>query len=379
MVSDEPQRAEHGALVDSGRGWAHRAATPADHADQRRLFNLCFNKQKDDSTFAWKYDENPDGPAISRVACDPATGAVVGGYSYVPRRFRRDGEPVVLMQASDAMTEPAWQGKGIFTGLDDIVCALAAQDGIPWAYAYSGRLSLKGFLRNGWECLGHAPLWRRCFRSRRSLARSGRIAPLAVLASPLVDLALGWRARVTLRRLDELENGETVLERVERFDGRVDSLFGKCCPATGLVGERSAAWLNWRYIDNPTQRQEVFALSEGDRLDGYIVAEFVDGHAYLVDHLARDAAASERLVAFFVGAAIERDAEEATALHFDHAPIVPLLRRWGFKRPRGTKPFRDVFPWIVRRCADDGDHDADRAMHRWHLTDGDRDAEHMSP
>lgn len=374
-VRDE--RRHDDALVDSGRGWSHRAATVHDRDDQARLFNACFGKAKDARTFVWKYDDNPDGSAISRVAVDPDDGRVVGGYSYVPRRFRRDGEPLVLMQASDAMTDEAWRGKGIFTGLDDAVAERAADAGVPWAYAYSGRLSLKGFLRNGWECLGHAPLWRRCFRSRRALGRLGRISVLAVHAAPLVDVALGWRTRATLR--DAARTGDDfTVTRAERFDERVDALFDEVAPRAGLVGERSARWLDWRYVDNPTGRQEVWLLERGERLDGYLVAEFVDGHAYLVDHLARDGAAADRLVGLFVTAAAERGMHEATALHFDHAPIVPHLRRWGLRSPRGRKPFRDVFPWIVRACAATAS-ERDRAMDRWHLVDGDRDAEHMSP
>src|SRR5437870_2800762 len=105
-------------MTGADAGWTVRAAGPGDEAAQAALFNTCFRKDKDAATFAWKYRGNPDGPAIGRVACD-GEGRVVGGYSYMPRRFLRDGRPVALMQASDAMTLPEWQGRGIFTGLDD--------------------------------------------------------------------------------------------------------------------------------------------------------------------------------------------------------------------------------------------------------------------
>ncbi len=355
------------------RTWVARPATEADREDQRRLFNTCFRKQKGRDTFDWKYARNPDGPAISRVACAP-DGRVVGSYSYVPRRFRRDGQPVVLMQASDAMTDPEWQGRGIFTGLDDSVCAAAGEAGSAWAYAYSGRLSLKGFLRNGWKCLGHAPVFRYRFRSRRSLGRLGRLAPLAKRLAPLVDLSLGGRTRARF-------GGDTSaleLQRLERFDERVETLFDAVCPASGLVGERSAAWLNWRYVDNPSNRQECFGLVRGGALAGYLVAEFVDGNAYLVDHLAATRGDLATLLRAFTTLAWTREMEEATAMHFEHHPVVPLLTELGYERPRGSKPFRDVFPWIVRACRDDAP-PADLALDRWHVSDGDRDAEHMSP
>ncbi|HEX5010977.1 MAG TPA: GNAT family N-acetyltransferase [Planctomycetota bacterium] len=352
--------------------WSVRPAGPQDEARQAEIFNVCFRKQKDARTFAWKYRENPDGPAISRVACD-TQGAVVGGYSYVPRRFRRDGAPLVLMQASDAMTLPEWQGRGIFTGLDDLVCAEAGRQGVPWAFAYSGRISLKGFLRNGWQLIGHAPVWRLRFRSRRSVDRAGRAAPLLRPMTPLLDVMLGWSAQ---RRLPA--GMATEVQRVARFDPDADELSDACVPARGLFGERHAPWLNWRYVDNPTRRQECYALRRQGRLDGWLVAEFVEGNAFLVDHLARDATARVLLLGGFAAAARERGMDEVTALLFEHHPAVPVLRALGFARRHSRpKAFRDMFPFIVRACRPDSPQE-DLAIARWHLADGDRDAEHMS-
>jgi hypothetical protein len=355
------------------RPYTVRAATPADLPAQAALFNVCFRKAKDDRTFAWKYLENPDGPAISRVACDER-GAVVGGYSYVPRRFLRDGAPVVLMQASDAMTLPEWQGQGIFTGLDDVVCAAAGAAGFPLVWAYSGRLSLKGFLRNGWRHIGDAPLWRRRYRNRRALARLGRAGPVLALAAPVLDVLLGWRDRARLGA----RAGAPELARLSRFDARADALFAACAPRTGLVGVRSAAWLNWRYVDTPGRRQECFGLSGTDgALRGWVVAELRDGNAFLVDHLAADEAARAALLLAFTALARARGMEEASALLFDHHPAACVLPALGWEPPSHDRPFRDIFPFIVRACRADTD-PADFQMTRWHLGDGDRDAEHMS-
>ncbi len=351
------------------RPFAVRRAVPADRAEQARLFNLCFGKDKGPDTFAWKYERNPDGAAISLLACDE-DGRVVGGYSYMPRRFLRDGRPVVLWQASDAMTEPAWRGRGIFTGLDDEAAACAGQMGSDWAFAYSGRQSLKGFLRNGWVQLGHAPLYRLLLRSRRALGRLGRAGRLATLAAPLGDLLLAGRR-------ERLAAGAATLAPLPRFDASVDALFEAAAPRVGLVGVRDARWLNWRYVDTPSRRQECWALRRDGALAGYLVTEIRDGLAHLVDHCAADEAARAALLAGFCGLAAARGCDEATALLFAHHPAVPHLRALGYRPPRGTKPFRDIFPYIVRACRADAPA-ADRALSRWHLADGDRDAEHVS-
>jgi len=355
------------------RGWTVREARPQDEAVQAAIFNTCFRKDKDARTFAWKYRDNPDGPAIGRVACD-AEGRVVGSYSYVPRHFLRDGAPVTLMQASDAMTVPDWQGRGIFTGLDDVVAQAAGEAGFPLCFAYSGRLSLKGFLGNGWQLIGHAPLWRRSFRSRRALLRRGRVGPLLLPASPLLDLVAGLRDRARLA----LPGGDAALVRLQRFDERVDKLFAACAPRTGLVGVRSARWLNWRYVDTPSRRQECWGLLRGDELRGYVVAELQEGNAFLADHLAADEEARAALLLGFTALARERGQEEASALLFAHHPAVQALGALGYRRGRTDREFRDIFPFIVRRCRADAP-ETDLQMTRWHLADGDRDAEHLSP
>ncbi|HZL98614.1 MAG TPA: GNAT family N-acetyltransferase [Planctomycetota bacterium] len=357
----------------AGEGWTARPATAADRPDHVRLFNACFRKRKDERTFAWKYEHNPDGPAIARVACAPE-GAVVGAYAYMPRRFLRDGRPVVLMQASDAMTDEGWRGRGIFTGLDRLVAQEAGEQGASLAFAYSGRQSLNGFLRNGWRIIGHAHQYRRAFRHRRGLLRLPRVGRAAALAAPLLDAVTGWRDRRRLR----LPDGAGELRRIEHFDESVERLFQAAAPRVGLVGVRDARWLNWRYVDTPTRRQECWGLFRTDRLAGYVVGEMAEGQAWLVDHLAADGEARLALLAAFTALARRRGVEEASALLFPHDAAVPLLAELGWRGPLQRKPFRDIFPFIVRACRTDAAVE-DFTMARWHLSDGDRDAEHLSP
>jgi hypothetical protein len=355
------------------RTWTWREAGPADREAQCRLFNTCFRKNKQVDTFVWKYEQNPHGPAVSRVALD-GSGRVVGAYSYVPRRFRRDGKRIVLMQASDAMVDPDARRQGIFTGLDDVVSEASAALGIPWAFAYSGRLSYNGFLGNGWKDIGKASVYRYRYRSERGLRRMGRIGSLAACAAPLLDLNWSRRDR---RRFDSQPSR---LIRMERFERSVDELCEAAIPARGLFGERDAEWLNWRYVDSPSSRQECYILpgqASGELLDGYLVVEFHAGHAFLVDHQARSATARHELLRSFSAMAYQRGVHEATALLFDHNPAAKTLLDLGWQRPEPIKLFRDMFPFIVRACRSDAGPE-DEEIGRWHLADGDRDAELMS-
>ncbi|GJM22227.1 MAG: hypothetical protein DHS20C15_21420 [Planctomycetota bacterium] len=360
----------------SDRRWTWRDAEPRDLPAQASLFNRCFRKDKQVDTFEWKYRANPHGAALSLVALNEQE-EIVGGYSYMPRRFRVNGERVVLMQASDAMVDTSARRQGIFTGLDDLVAERCGEQGVAAAFAYSGRLSYNGFLGNGWRDIGQAPLFRYRFRAERSLRRRGRLGPLLAQAAPLLDAS--WRKRDAARAA-RWSAARQLLQPIERFDEGADELFEATVPERGLIGERDAAWLNWRYIDSPGKRQVCFGLParDGRGLDGWLVAEFVGGHAYLVDHLARHDGVRTALLTAFTALAHERGVHEATALLFEHHPSAAPLRELGYATATRRKLFRDMFPYIVRLCRDDAD-PSHLDIDRWLLADGDRDAEHMSP
>src|SRR5262249_27052859 len=158
----------------------------------------------------------------------------------------------------------------------------------------------------------------------------GRAGPLLLPAAVLLDVVQGWRDR----RLLALPDGPASLQRLQRFDERVDRLFTACAPRTGLVGVRSAAWLNWRYVDNPTGLQECHATRRGEQVLGYVAAGLQQGTPFLVDPLAADEPSRAALLAAFTALAHGRGMEEASALLFAHDPAVPALAGLGYRRPR---------------------------------------------
>ncbi|HZJ71592.1 MAG TPA: hypothetical protein VFF36_11730, partial [Planctomycetota bacterium] len=200
-----------------------------------------------------------------------------------------------------------------------------------------------------------------------------RVGRVAALAAPTLDAYSSWKDR---RRLPA--PGASELRRIERFDAAVERLFAAAAPRVGLVGVRDARWLNWRYVDTPSRRHECYGLYRDDHLRAYVVAELADGQAQLIDHLAEDGDARATLLAGFTALVRERGLDEASALLFPHDAAVPVLAELGWRGPLRRKPFRDIFPFIVRACRADASVE-DFGMTRWHLADGDRDAEHNAP
>jgi hypothetical protein len=297
---------------------------------------------------------------------------VVGGYSYVPRRFRRDGVPLVLMQASDAMTVPEWQGRGIFTGLDDLVCAEAGGRACPGPSPTAGASRSRGFLRNGWQLIGHAPVWRLRFRSRRSLgARAAGAGCWAAGAGAGRAPRLGARRRLPA-------GAAAQVERLARFEAEADELSAACVPARGLFGERrrGVAQLALRRQPHaPAGVLRAAAAGAPGRLAGGGVRAEATPSSWTTWRATRQARA--RALAAFAALARERGMEEATALLFEHHPACRAGGA-GLRPPSFAPQGLPGYVSLHRAGLPADSPQEDLAIDRWHLADGDRDAEHMS-
>ena len=113
------------------------------------LFNRTCRKRKTVRTFQWKYIDNPHGAAVVRVAVDP-DDRVVGSLAFVPRKMRIDDREVLTLLASDGMVLEAWQRKGIFVHLLEVMFEQSWNLGAPFVVAFTGRQSVPGLIRTDW-------------------------------------------------------------------------------------------------------------------------------------------------------------------------------------------------------------------------------------
>lgn len=363
--------------------FAVRRAAESDASVLMELFATAFGKRRDERTALWKYFENPHGRALTYLARGVGDGEERerdgGAYSYVPRRFRLGRRAFLGMQASDAMVDPAFRRRGIFTSLDDRAAADAAAAGAAFAFAVAGRRSMRGFLRNGWRVIGtyrtHVALLDPAALARRRAP--GWLSPAVGAAGRL----LGLLGRV--RPADD--PAVRPLRDPEEVDRRFDDLFERRAPALGLVGVRDAAFVRWRYLENPTGRHRLRVLEEGGRLRGYLVFErtrTIDRHrAWIVDLLADCAEVEDRLVRAAFHEWLEDGVEVAVFQALPHPALRSLLRRHGFVPHPRKRPFRTATPFIVRALAAPDDLAGGALLDpaAWYVTDGDRDVEYVSP
>ena len=336
------------------------------------LFNRVFRWDKDARTFRWKYLDNPHGRAVVWVAEAPASGEIVGSLAFVPRRIRVGGKTFVTFLASDGMVLEEWQRKGIFVRLLGIMFERSWEREAPFVTAFTGRRSVPGLLRTGWKTVGTILEMELPLRGRRLFRRV--LHRLPALEGPLgragdVLLERGAAGRLLRRR------PASRVVRVERFDEDLARAGEEALAAVEAAMVRDRAFLDWRYVDNPTQRHTCWGAYREGRAAGYMVMEARGEAAYVTDLLAADPEVRADLLARAVQEAHRAGCAWIQCMALEGDPMSAFFRAQGFR----PLPRERLLPFMMKEGPAAGEL-AGRVLdpRRWYLSHGDRDAEHMT-
>jgi hypothetical protein len=140
---------------------------------------------------------------------------------------------------------------------------------------------------------------------------------------------------------------------------------------------RDAAYLNWRFLDNPSGLHRALGLYRGSELAGYVVVQLArEGEriGWLVDALAPEERVLGAALAAGLGALETAGCAAARATAVDGSYWSRTLRAAGFLPPQADNHL------IVIAYLHRPEHALARAAldaSAWYLTDGDRDDETM--
>ena len=284
-----------------------RTDDPARHRDQILRFWQAYLPGTPPERLAWMNSGNPAGAAVWFLAFEKGRDELAGTATLMPRRMYHADREIRAGILGDFMVDERYRVFG--PNLQLLRAALGSQDdlGLAFIYTIPNTASLKVAERVGireitaLRCLAR-PLDLRFYLGKYLSA------PLAAALAPAAGLALRLSSRETrLRRPPRVVETAAVGESFERFWELIRRT------AHGLIGDRSAAYLRWRYLHNPLSRfrilvcdggnaaefggYAVFCVSEGSRMEIYDIAA--------LDKARRDALV-KRLIA--VGRAERRQA-----------------------------------------------------------------------
>lgn len=207
----------------------------------------------------WKHLNNPDGRAKIFVAERPS-GEIIGVDVHFLRRFTsaKTGE-FVLGQPIDNFTAPEMRGKGVYSSILQLV------ESSPYPrIGFPNKMSIRfDPFCPGWKIVAPIDEWVFPVSVRRVIPTRmwgyGFLTSLAEWLSRAYELVwLGPRAK------------GLSMKPISRFDKAFD-----VDPAR-IHGVRTPEYLNWRFIDNPTDTYKAYEFFEGEESLGYCVYK-VDG------------------------------------------------------------------------------------------------------
>ncbi|MGH9025348.1 MAG: GNAT family N-acetyltransferase [Acidimicrobiia bacterium] len=200
--------------------------------------------------FAWKHRANPFGISPGWVAVDRACDdRVIGFRTFLRWEFEGGARIVRAVRAVDTATDPGYQGQGVFTRLTLAAIDDLREEGVGFVFNTPNEKSLPGYLKMGWEVVGHLPVAVRA----RSVAALPRIA----------------RARTPAEKWSLPADVGIPASEAFAEPAAVAALLSAMTPGPGLRTRRTPEFLAWRYGFEPLAYRVVLAGTE--LADGVVV------------------------------------------------------------------------------------------------------------
>jgi hypothetical protein len=283
------------------------------------------------------------------------------------RTFSVFGRTLAGAQAVDLNVDRQHRTIGPALALQRAVLAEVEEGSVGLVYGLPNPQSEAVLRRAGYREIGPLGRWIKPLSARKMLhaLRPKWLAPPATAAA---DLVLRLVSAETFGRLP----GGLRVERLARFDARFDRLFEAAAPRLGIVGQRTAEYLAWRFAACPRGRHRVLGLLDpAGELLAYAVYRRRRGVVCLGDFLAADPRHLEILLAELLRRLRRRSAQALVVNYLGGPEVCHVFWRLGFW-PR-------VLQWKAMLYADPRQFgpDLDRLWlpDNWHLTRADLDTD----
>jgi GNAT superfamily N-acetyltransferase len=247
-----------------------RDVTPLDAAEWVGLAQRTLGLTWTEDYVLWKYFGNPAGQVYGCRA--ELEDRPVGFYSNLPLRLKVGRRTVPAAQAVDAMVAPEMRRQGLFVKMAQQTYERMDRDGIVLTYGFSNPAAQAGHLtRLSWILVGAVPRYLKVLD-----------AGAASRARGLKGFkALGYRSilgavRLVAPRRVPLSRGIVRVREVDGFDARFDALWAEAAGDFPTAVVRDAAYLGWRYLQNPLVDYRILVAERGGALAGYTVLSLRD-------------------------------------------------------------------------------------------------------
>lgn len=332
--------------------------------------------------FEWYYRDNPAGVghALLLVPEGQADEAAVGCAGVGVRTFAVRGKSTKVGLLADLAVDKAHRTVGPAIKLQRAVQAHARRH-FTMTYGFPNKSAVGLYRRVGYRVLGvptryalvvrHAGYVRQALDSKPAKERLGDVdvSWLVEPAAFVLDRGLGMlRGAWAVARV-----GANTVDETRTVDDRFDTLFESAKSRYDVIAWKDAAFVRWRFLDNPHGQYDLTKLvGRDDSLRAYAATTWEGGVLQIADVLGRSLADEEMLVSELVRRAYQRGARAVSLRAMGADDLMDRLFALGFRKRESERTVLADGPEEGQALSVDADVLADGG--RWVLTDADEDA-----
>ena len=229
-----------------------RPYRPGDESAIRELFQRTYAREMSEAYWRWRFAESPGGHAFVELAW--AGDTLAGHYAVTQLGMLVEGAMVRTGLSGTTMTHPEYRGRGLFVDLARSTYVRMAEQGLDYVWGFPNTNSHRGFIeRLDWFDIHEVP----------------------TLEGPVGALP------VPPERPQEVEE-------IERATSEVDALWERVRASAAVSVIRDAAYVNWRFADNPSASYRLFVHRGASGCDGLAVTKRYGDALQVVEMLCDD-------------------------------------------------------------------------------------------
>ncbi|HWP45685.1 MAG TPA: GNAT family N-acetyltransferase [Candidatus Limnocylindrales bacterium] len=251
------------------------------HSDRRLIIELLYRhltRQSDGYRFDWLYLNNPFGQARVWIATDIQTRSAVGMVSAFPRRIYIRGREELGWVLGDFCIHEKYRSLGPALQLQRACFAAADSARVAFCYDFPSLSMTAIYQRLQIHPFGQMVRLARPLRVDRKVREMVKI--------PILAQGLSKAGNLLLRLYDPYPGVNPALT-ISFLDGKFGEEFSLLAQEVGsryeVCLQRSAEYLNWRYLANPLGHYEVLTARQGEALLAYVIFAHTGEDAALVD------------------------------------------------------------------------------------------------
>jgi hypothetical protein len=240
-------------------------------------------RHTDGATFDWLYLESPHGKAHVWLAVEQEAGKVIAAAAAFPRQVYMGDSEIAAWVLGDFCLDPQYRSLGPAMELQRACLGVMESNGGKFCYDFPSAGMVAVYKRLG-------------FAVKEKMLRLAKLLRVDRKVREIVNIPTAQRAVSAVgNSLLKLSPKKFVSDYSVEFavhpgpcDEEFSILTSKQRGSLGICSQRSAEYLNWRYLKNPLKSHEIMTARRDGALIGYVVWAQTGEDAVVVDLFGED-------------------------------------------------------------------------------------------